>query len=104
MRRSVTKRWASRRTTIPTLSCRSATRWGGSDRLTAGPCPKSSISTAGASPTPESDQAGFGGKARETHGKAAAGNGGLDSPEQGGLLLPWPRPANDWFRRSAADG
>src|ERR1700746_1148779 len=59
MRRSATKRWASRRTTIPTRSCRSATRWGGSDRLAVGRCPKSSISTAGASPIPESDQSGF---------------------------------------------
>src|SRR5215831_3934023 len=64
MRRSATKRWASRRTTIPTRSCRSATRWGGSDRLAVGHCPKSSISTAGASPIPESDQSGFGTKAR----------------------------------------
>src|SRR5712671_3987714 len=77
MRRSATKRWASRRTTIPTRSCRSATRWGGSDRLAAGPCPKSCISTAGASPIPKFDQSGFRAKARKIYGKTAAGKASL---------------------------
>src|ERR1700760_4086535 len=55
MRRGAMKRWASRRTTILTRSFRSATRWGGLDRLAVGHCPKSSISTAGALPILESD-------------------------------------------------
>jgi nitroreductase len=63
MRRSATKRWASRRTTIPTRSCRSDTRWGDSDRLAAGHYPKSSISTAGARPIPEFNRSRFGTKA-----------------------------------------
>src|SRR5690349_6167609 len=110
MRRSATRRWASRRTTIPTRSCRSATRWGGSDRLAAGPCPKSSTSTAGATPIPKFDPSGFRAKARKIYGKTAAGKASLvptlgqhiegdrefaDSPlEQSGFELPVPLSGN----------